>query len=152
MSDIESIDLLLVEDNQNDVELTMRALKSINLANNVHVSRDGREALDFMLGADENGNQKVLHNPKAILLDLKLPRVSGLEVLKVLKSNQETKKIPVVMLTSSQESRDLEDCYKLGANSYIVKPFGFEQFVKAVAEAGLYWLVINQAPAQQGGG
>ena len=142
----EEIDLVVIEDSPNDVELIMRALKSVNLANRVHVSRDGRQALDYLFKVDENGISRLAHTPKVILLDLKLPKVNGIEVLKTLKSDERTKEIPVVMLTSSQETKDLDACYSLGANSYIVKPFGFDQFAKAVAEAGLYWLVVNQPP------
>src|SRR2546427_10530867 len=116
----EEIDLVVIEDTPSDVELIMRALKSVNLANKVHVSQDGREALDYLFKVGPNKTNRLTHSPKMILLDLKLPKVDGIEVLRTLKSDERTKEIPVVMLTSSQETRDLDTCYKLGANSYIV--------------------------------
>ena len=133
------IDILLVEDNANDAELTLRALKQRNLANLVHVCRDGAEALAFF--ARTNGAV-----PKVILLDLKLPKVDGLEVLRRLKADERTKAIPVVVLTSSREEPDIERAYALGANSYIVKPVDFEAFARAVADVGLYWLLLNHPP------
>jgi two-component system response regulator len=128
-------DILLVEDNPDDAALTLRALSRHNLANRVQVARDGVEAFECLRDRSR---------PKVILLDLKLPRISGLEVLERLKADAETRTIPVVVLTSSREEPDIARAYALGANSYIVKPVDFEQFVDAVSEAGLYWLVVNQ--------
>lgn len=143
MSKFLDVELLLVEDNDNDLELSLRALKKINIANKVHVVRDGKEALDYIFQKDKHGAE-VNRLPKVILLDLKLPKIDGIEVLKKIKMDGRTKDIPVVILTSSRESMDLKRCYELGANSYIVKPFGLEDFVQAVSTAGLYWLLINQ--------
>ena len=135
------VEILLVEDNPDDAELTLRALTRHNLANRVHVARDGAEALDFLLG--DSSRAPV---PKVILLDLKLPKVDGLDVLRRIKENDRTKAIPVVVLTSSREEPDIVTSYRLGANSYIVKPVDFEAFVRAVADVGLYWLLLNERP------
>ncbi|MBM4331863.1 MAG: response regulator [Deltaproteobacteria bacterium] len=140
------VEILLVEDNPNDVELTLRALKKHNLSNKIHVVKDGAEALEYIFANGAYAYRKVEHHPKVILLDLKLPKVDGLEVLRQIKSNERTKLIPVVVLTSSKEERDLVESYRLGANSYIAKPVDFESFVKAVSELGLYWLLLNQLP------
>ena len=133
------VDILLVEDNANDAELTLRALKQRNLANQVHVCRDGAEAVDFF----SNGAGPV---PKVVLLDLKLPKVDGLEVLRKLRSSQRTRRLPVVVFTSSSEEEDVISSYSLGANSYVRKPVEFEQFLEATKQLGLYWLVLNEAP------
>jgi two-component system response regulator len=140
----EYISVLLVEDNPDDVEMTLRVFNQYHLANHVHVVRDGAEALEclFSIGAYEN--RDLCHQTKLILLDLKLPKVDGLEVLRRCKSDPRTKSIPVVILTSSREDQDLVDSYKLGVNSYIVKPVDFHQFVEAVRQLNLYWLVLNQ--------
>ncbi len=138
------IDILLVEDNPNDVKLTLRALRKQNLANNIQVAKDGEEALEIISSADFYCKQA--NTPKLILLDLKLPKINGLEVLEQIKSNTNTKCIPVVILTSSREDTDLERCYELGANSYIVKPVEFDKFIKAVIDIGLYWLLLNENP------
>lgn len=135
------VEILLVEDNAHDAELTLRALKQRNLANRVHVCRDGAEAIDFFDDVSE-----AAATPKVILLDLKLPKVDGLEVLQRLKSSARTKTIPVVVLTSSREEPDIEKAYALGANSYIVKPVDFEAFARAVSDVGLYWLLLNHPP------
>jgi two-component system response regulator len=140
------VEILLVEDNPNDVELTLRALKKNNLTNKVHVVKDGAEALEYIFATGAYASRDSNHSPRVILLDLKLPKVDGLEVLRQIKSNERTKMIPVVVLTSSKEERDLVESYKLGANSYITKPVDFESFVKAVKELGLYWLLLNQSP------
>ena len=140
------VEILLVEDNPNDVELTLRALKKHNITNNVHVVKDGAEALEYIFATGAYASRDINHNPKVILLDLKLPKVDGIEVLRRIKSDGRTKVIPVVVLTSSKEERDLVQSYKLGANSYITKPVDFESFVKSVAELGLYWLLLNQPP------
>lgn len=133
------VEILLVEDNANDAELTLRALKQRNLANQVLVCRDGAEAMDFF-------SDGALPVPKVVLLDLKLPKVDGLEVLRRLKQDDRTRSIPIVVLTSSREEPDIERAYALGANSYIVKPVDFEAFARAVSEVGLYWLLLNHPP------
>jgi two-component system, response regulator len=137
------VDILLVEDNPHDVELTLRALKKHNLANQVHVARDGQEALDFLFGTGPDSEIKC-NRLKVILLDLKLPKMSGLEVLRRLKSDERCKTVPVVVLTSSQEDQDIQECYKLGVNSYVVKPGEFDAFAKTVVDLGLYWLLVNK--------
>jgi len=146
MSNGNVIEILLVEDNPQDVELTLRALKRHNLANKVHVVKDGAEALDFLFATGSYAGRDMNHIPKVILLDLKLPKVDGLEVLRRIKSDERTKLIPVVVLTSSREEQDMVDSYKLGVNSYIVKPVDFDKFVDAVGELGLYWLLLNEQP------
>jgi CheY-like chemotaxis protein len=142
----EAPEILLVEDNPHDEELTLHALKQHKLANRIHVVRDGAEALDYIFGNGKyaGSQQKVL--PRVVLLDLKLPKVDGLEVLKRLKETPETRRIPVVMLTSSREERDVITSYELGVNSYITKPVDFEQFTEAVKQLGLYWLLLNEPP------
>jgi CheY-like chemotaxis protein len=140
------IEILLVEDNADDLEMTLRALRKANLANNIHVARDGAEALEFIFGDGNNQGTEVGHKPKVILLDLKLPKVDGMEVLKRIKTDPRTRAIPVVVLTSSNEQKDLVESYNLGVNSYIVKPVNFERFVTAVADLGMYWLLLNQSP------
>lgn len=141
----EPTEILLVEDNPDDVELTLRALREHNLANRVKVVSDGVEALEY-LRPDEADHFPPDGYPRLVLLDLKLPRVGGLEVLKKLKESPQTRTIPVVVLTSSREESDLVQSYDLGANSYIVKPVDFEQFMHAVSELGLYWLLLNKVP------
>ncbi len=136
-----AVEILLVEDNLNDAELTVRALKKSNLANHLLHLENGQEALDFLF-------QEKNRMPKLVLLDLKMPKVDGLEVLRRLKSDEKKKVIPVVVLTSSKEESDIVETYKLGVNAYIVKPVDFDQFVKAVAQLGLFWLLLNQPPLQ----
>ncbi len=138
--DFGEVDILLVEDNPQDVELTLRALKRHNLANRVQVAKDGAEALALLFDTDE----ALIGNLKVILLDLKLPKVGGLEVLQKIKADARTRSIPVVVLTSSLEDRDIRDCYKLGVNSYVVKPVEFDKFAHAVAQLGFYWLLVNK--------
>lgn len=139
-------DILLVEDSPDDAELTIRALKKNNLANKlVHVS-DGEEALDYLFARGNFSQRTIGKGPRLILLDLKLPKVDGLEVLREVKGNPLTAATPVVVLTSSKEERDIVDSYKLGVNSYIVKPVDFRQFVDAVKDLGMYWLVLNESP------
>lgn len=140
------IEILLVEDNPNDVELALHALKKNNLTNHIHVVRDGAEALEFLFGSGEYAGREINHAPKVILLDLKLPKVDGMEVLRRIKSDERTRSIPVVVLTSSREERDIVESYRLGVNSYITKPVDFEQFTEAVRQLGLYWLLLNQPP------
>lgn len=140
------IEILLVEDNPNDVELALRALKKNNLANNVEVVMDGEDALDFIFARGNYNHRKIENTPRVILLDLKLPKIDGIEVLKAIKSDERTKIIPVVVLTSSKEERDMFESYRLGVNSYIVKPVDFDKFVNSVRDIGLYWLLLNQLP------
>jgi len=141
------IEILLVEDNMDDAEMTIHALRKNNLANKLIHMKDGEEALDFLFGAGNFIGRDVNLKPSLILLDLKMPKIDGLEVLERVKSNEATKKIPVVILTSSKEDPDVSKCYELGANSYIVKPVEFESFMKAVSELGMYWMILNQPPA-----
>ena len=141
-----SLEILLVEDSANDAELTIRALKSHNLANKLIHVQNGQEALDFLLGTGASAGRDVNHMPKVVLLDLKLPKVDGIEVLRRLRAEESTKLLPVVVLTSSREDRDVLEAYQLGVNSYIVKPVDFENFSEAVSSLGLYWLVLNEAP------
>ena len=146
MTSLEDAEILLVEDNPNDVELTLRALQKQNLANKVFVVKDGAEALDFMYGTGAYAQRKIDNLPKVVLLDLKLPKVDGIEVLRKIKSDPRTKNTPVVMLTSSEEDRDVLETYRLGVNSYIVKPVDFSNFVHAVSEMGIYWGILNKVP------
>ncbi len=146
MSDINEIEILLVEDNPDDLDMTLRALRKANLANHIQIARDGAEALEFILCQGPHANRKIENGPKVVLLDLKLPKVDGLEVLKRIKGDPRTKAIPVVILTSSGEQRDIVESYHLGVNSYIVKPVNFEGFAKAVQELGMYWLLLNHSP------
>lgn len=148
MTNENGVEILLVEDNPRDGELTLRALRKRNLANHLVWVKDGAEALDYFFGASTDARQKINHVPKLVLLDLKLPKVDGLEVLRRLKGDDRTKLIPVVVLTSSREEQDIVESYRLGVNSYIVKPVEFENFSEAVAQLGLYWLLLNQRPDQ----
>ena len=141
------IEILLVEDNMDDAEMTIHALRKNNLTNKLIHVKDGEEALDFLFGTGNFIGRDVNLKPSLILLDLKMPKIDGLEVLEQVKSNEATKKIPVVILTSSKEDPDVSKCYELGANSYIVKPVEFESFIKAVSELGMYWMILNQPPA-----
>lgn len=140
------VEILLVEDNPDDEELTLHALRRVNLINHIHVARDGEEALTYIFGSENNPDGTLENAPRLIFLDLKLPKVDGMEVLERIKSDPRTRKIPVVMLTSSREERDIIDSYELGVNSYIVKPVDFEQFTQSVGQAGLYWAVLNEPP------
>lgn len=139
-------EILLVEDNSKDVELTLHALRKENLSNRIHVVRDGEEALEFLFCEGAYSHRSFNHPPKLVILDLKLPKVDGLEVLRKIKNDTRTQAIPVTVLTSSKEDRDLVDSYKLGVNSYIQKPVDFDQFRGTVKQLGLYWLVVNQSP------
>jgi CheY-like chemotaxis protein len=145
MPDLDAVEILLVEDNATDAELTMRALRRNNLANNLVWVKDGQEALDFVYCTGPYAS-RANHHPKLILLDLKLPKVDGIEVLRRLKGDERTRRIPVVMVTSSSEERDIVESYDLGVNSYLVKPVDFGQFVEVVAQGGLYWAVLNRTP------
>lgn len=144
MDQSKEVDVLLVEDNPQDAELTIRALKKHNIANRLIVVEDGAEALDFIFCRGKYATREPRPSPKVVLLDLKLPRVSGLEVLRALKQDEKTRSIPVVILTSSREDPDIRTAYDLGANSYVVKPVDFDAFAGAVSSLGLYWLLVNQ--------
>jgi CheY-like chemotaxis protein len=146
MVEKKQVDILLVEDNPNDAELAMRALRKHNLANNVMHVADGVEALDYLFARGEYLGRDIEDRPRLILLDLKLPKVDGMEVLKAVKADPRTSLTPVVVLTSSKEERDLIETYRLGVNSYIVKPVEFDKFVEAVKELGYYWLLLNEQP------
>ncbi len=150
MSNSNPVEILLVEDNPEDLELTVRALRKSHLANNIHVARDGAEALEFIFCEGRYVERDFNNTPKLILLDLKLPFVDGLEVLQRIKGDPRTAAIPTVVLTSSKEQSDVVKSYKLGVNSYIVKPVDFEGFAKAVQDLGLYWLLLNQPPKIEG--
>ncbi len=140
------IEILLVEDNMDDAELAILALRKKNIANSLVHLENGAEALDFLFGKGKYAGRNISNKPKVILLDLKMPKVDGLEVLKQIKADEETKVIPVVVLTSSKENPDIEEAYLLGANSYMVKPVEFDNFTQAVAEIGMYWLLYNHPP------
>ena len=145
MTELDSIEILLAEDNPADAEMTLRALRKHNLANQLHWVKDGVEALEFLecTGAYAGRDGK---NPRLILLDLKMPKVDGIQVLRRVKADARLRGIPVVMMTSSHEERDMAESYRLGVNSYVVKPVEFEAFLKAVAELGLYWMLLNRTP------
>lgn len=142
----EDKEILLVEDNADDLELTLHALRRENLANHIEIARDGEEALDFIFCRGRYSNRSFDHPPRLVLLDLKLPKVDGLEVLKAMKSDPRTKAIPVVILTASREEKDLVNGYQLGVNAYIQKPVDFDQFRAIVKQLGMFWLVVNQPP------
>ncbi len=142
------MDILLIEDNPEDVEITLRAFQKYQLANKIHVIRDGEEALECLFGTGPYRKGSVSPNIRLILLDLKLPKVDGLEILERCKSDPRTKRIPVVVLTSSREERDLADCYNFGVNSYVVKPVDFSQCTESVRQIGLYWILLNQLPLE----
>lgn len=140
------VEVLLVEDNIHDAEMTIRALKKVNLANNLFHVKDGEEALDFIFAQGKFAGREAANLPKVILLDIKMPKVDGIEVLRQLKTRESSKTIPVVIMTSSKEEQDIINSYQLGVNSYVVKPVDFEGFAKAVSQLGLYWLLTNQPP------
>ncbi|MEO8085739.1 MAG: response regulator [Bacteroidota bacterium] len=140
------IQILLVEDNKSDAKLTIRALKKHNLANNLIHLIDGAQALEFIFGKGEFAGRNIDNKPRVIFLDLKMPKVSGLEVLRTIKSDERTKLIPVVMMTSSKEEKDIIESHKLGVNSYVVKPVDFENFSKTITDLGFYWMVVNTPP------
>jgi two-component system response regulator len=142
----QEIEIILVEDNPDDAGLTIRALKKQNLANNLVHLKDGEEALNFLFSQGPYKDKPISKTPKVVLLDLKMPKINGIEVLQKIRSDERTKTIPVVVLTSSNEDPDIKECYKLGVNSYIVKPVGFDDFTKVVAELGFYWMVLNRPP------
>jgi CheY-like chemotaxis protein len=146
MTGFDEVEILLVEDNDQDAEMTLRALKKHNMANNLRRVEDGQEALNFIFATGPYSDRNIKNGPRVVLLDLKLPKVDGLEVLRRIKADQRTQMIPVVVLTSSKEDRDMVDSYKLGVNSYIAKPVEFEKFLDAVKQFGLYWLLVNRIP------
>ena len=145
-SEVKEVEILLVEDNPTDAELCIRALKKANLANNLVWVKDGAEALDFLFAAGIYSGRNMAIPPKVVLLDLRLPKVDGMEVLRRVKEDERTRLIPVVVLTSSKEDIDVAESYKLGVNSYISKPVEFDAFAKTVSELGLYWLLVNRPP------
>jgi two-component system response regulator len=149
MSNGRPVEVLVVEDNPQDLELLLRALKKANIGNRIEIARDGAEALEFIFCEGAHRERQIEDAPRVILLDLKLPKVDGLEVLQRIRDDPRTKTIPVVVLTSSKEQRDLVESYRLGANSYVVKPVSFEQFANAVQQLGLYWLLLNEAPSAE---
>lgn len=140
---VEEPEILLVEDSPEDAEMTIRALKKVNLGNKLVHLKDGKEALDFLFGEGEYAGRNIHNKPKVILLDIKMPRVDGIEVLRQIKSNDNTKSIPVVIMTSSSQDKDILASYAFGVNSYVVKPVDFEGFAKAVSELGMYWVLTN---------
>jgi len=146
MTESHIVEVLLVEDNPQDLELALRAFKKANLTNRIEVARDGAEAIEFLFCEGAHAGRKIEDGPKVVLLDLKLPKIDGMEVLRRMKSDPRTRSIPVVVLTSSQEQNDVVESYNLGVNSYIVKPVNFERFATAVQELGYYWLLLNQPP------
>jgi len=148
---INGTEILLVEDNPEDVEITLRAFQKYHLTNKIHVVRDGEEALECLFSTGRYAERSLCSNTRLILLDLKLPKVDGIEVLQRCKSDPRTKNIPVVVLTSSREERDLIDSYNLGVNSYVVKPVDFRQFTEAIRQLGLYWMLMNQLPSEMSG-
>ena len=146
MPESDAVEILLVEDNARDIDLTLRAMKKRNLANNLHVVKDGQEALDYIFGEGRYAERNLNDKPKVVLLDLKLPKIDGLEVLRRMKADDRARLIPVVVLTSSREEKDIVESYRLGVNSYIQKPVDFNKFLDCVSELGLYWLLLNQLP------
>jgi CheY-like chemotaxis protein len=146
MSEANAVEILIVEDTPEDLELTLRALRKANLSNRIQVARDGAEAIEFIFCEGPHANRKIENKPKVILLDLKLPKIDGIEVLRRIKNDPRTKMIPVVILTSSKEQKDVVESYQLGVNSYIVKPVNFEGFAASVQDLGMYWLLLNQPP------
>ena len=146
MSDFADVEILLVEDNPTDAEMTQRALHKYNFGNRLHWVKDGEAALDFLFGRGAYVNRDAGRQPKLILLDIKMPKVDGIEVLRQVKANERTRTVPVVVMTSSSEERDVMDSYRLGVNSYIVKPVAFDSFREVVANIGLYWVLTNRVP------
>jgi CheY-like chemotaxis protein len=147
MTDLQQVEILLVEDNPEDAEMTMRALRKRNLANHLHWVKDGEEALEYLFCTDRYAGRDRTHAPRLVLLDIKMPKVDGIEVLRRVKAS-ELKQVPVVVMTSSNEERDVLDSYRLGVNSYIVKPVQFEDFMETVSKIGLYWVLTNRVPTK----
>jgi len=146
LSNPNAVEIILIEDNPHDAELVLRALKKHGLTNRLQLLQDGAEALDFIFATGAYADRDLNHRPKLILLDLKLPKVDGLEILRRLKGDARTRSVPVVVMTSSQEEKDIVESYSLGVNSYIVKPVDFDKFVQSVSDLGLYWLLLNKVP------
>ncbi len=146
MTNQNAVEILLVEDNPNDAEMALRALKKNNISNSIYHVSDGEEAVDFIFARGIYSSRSAMTNPRLILLDLKLPKVDGLEVLKILKEDSSTRTIPIVILTSSREEKDLVESYQLGVNSYIVKPVDFDNFCSSIKDIGMYWMLLNQLP------
>lgn len=146
MSEVHQVEILLVEDNPADAEMTLRALRRNNLANKVHWVKDGEQALEYMFRSGAYAGRDPVAAPKLVMLDIKMPKVDGIEVLRRIKANEETRSVPVVVMTSSNEERDVMESYRLGVNSYIVKPVQFEAFLETVAKIGLYWVITNRVP------
>lgn len=146
MNDQDVVDILLIEDNPQDAELTIRALRRHNITNKLIVLEDGAEALDFIFCRGKYTQREITNHPKIVLLDLKLPKVNGLEVLRAIKADGRTRMIPVVMITSSRQDPDMKTAYESGANSYVVKPLDFNSFVESMSQLGLYWLLVNKSP------
>lgn len=146
MTNLEAVDVLLIEDNPQDAELTLRAFKKSNLANNIIVIDDGAEAVDYLFCKGKYAGRPFVQRPKIVLLDLKLPKVNGLEILRMIKSDERTKTIPVIIVTSSREDPDIKKAYEVGANSYVVKPVGFDSFMESINKLGFYWLLVNSPP------
>ena len=146
MTEASPVEILLVEDNPADAEMTLRALRRNNLANKVHWVKDGEQALEFMFRTGAYADRDPVEVPKLVMLDIKMPKVDGIEVLRRIKANEETRSVPVVVMTSSNEERDVVESYRLGVNSYIVKPVQFESFLETVAKIGLYWVITNRVP------
>lgn len=141
-----AVEILLIEDNPSDAKLTIRALQKNRLCNSIVHLSDGAEALDFIFARGHYEGRNVENRPKMVLLDLKMPKVSGLEVLKQIKGDERTRMIPVIVMTSSKDDKDISSCYQMGVNSYVVKPVGFDNFSRAVIDLGMYWMVVNQEP------
>lgn len=146
MTEADQVEILLVEDNPADAEMTLRALRRNNLANKVYWVKDGEQALEFMFRTGAYADRDPVSIPKLVMLDIKMPKVDGIEVLRRIKANEETRTVPVVVMTSSNEERDVVESYRLGVNSYIVKPVQFESFLETVAKIGLYWVITNRVP------
>jgi len=146
MENLDDVEILLVEDNNNDAELAIRALKKVNLGNNLIHVKNGVEALEFLFATGKFAKRATEKKPKVVLLDIKMPKIDGIEVLRQIRSNPSTKSVPVVMMTSSREEHDIVASYELGVNSFVVKPVDFNSFSKAVSELGMYWLFINESP------
>ena len=142
----DELEVLLVEDNPHDLELTIHALRKHRVANTLAVAHDGEEALDFIFARGKHSDRTVGNGPALVFLDLKLPKVDGIDVLRAVKSDERTKRIPIIVVTSSQEERDLVETYNLGANSFVVKPIDFDSFVKTISDLGFYWLAVNRTP------
>ena len=145
----QEVEILLVDDNASDVELTVRALRRHKLANHVHIAEDGQAALDFVFCRGAHSDRSFATPPKVVVLDLKMPKVDGIDVLRAIRGDHRTKMIPVVILTSSKEQRDIVEGYKLGVNAYIQKPVDFEEFRRVIEQMGLFWLVVNQPPPRE---